>query len=699
MQRFSLISKKSENGEEHVSVCSEETLVRKLKNETKAGFITKLRDARLYSGYTSRSLLQQIQRIYPSVVYAKKKDGRYFFQQYNGVVLLEVNHLRDDDDISHVKQIASQQRQTWMAFKGCEGKSVVILVRYSYPDGTLPLEKAQAEIFHECAYMDACLSYQKILNHPVDVQPSTIHRFFYRSLDEDLYYNSASEIVSLLQPIGQPDYLSFERSMRMMAQRCIHPSPQSKQIDIRLQYEMALQLAECDYERNKEIESNDLTALMVLIARRCRSAGIPEEEAVNRTWFHYDRDWSKEQIRSLFYNEYRSLRKFPQKDALTPSQRALFQLDEFMGRRYVLRWNTLNDQREYRERLSTRPTFQAVTDSVLKMMTQEALYEGIRVWDRDVIRYVFSERIPQYNPIEDYLHRDSVWNWDGKDYIRAFAKRVPTKDLQWPDRFYRFMLGMVAQWIHPEKDHAHATTIILTGPQGIHKSTFFNLLLPEELRFGYKDHLDFKNEKDALRSMSRYLLINIDEFDRITERQQTLLKFILQETKVNIRLTNDREDSSLPRMASLVGTSNVGQLLTDPTGSRRFICVEVDGVIDVESPINYEQLYAQALYAVIHGERTYFTKEEEEQLQKDNKRFYVQDPIEDLFYEYYTLPVSAEDGEWMRISEIITDISEKGHVSFQSMKSIRKLGIIMKSAGFKFQHSRIGNKYFVKKLY
>ena len=152
--------------------------------------------------------------------------------------------------------------------------------------------------------MDACLSYQKILNYPVDVQPSTIHRFFYRSLDEDLYYNSASEIVSLLQPIGQPDYLSFERSMRMMAQRCIHPSPQSKQIDIRLQYEMALQLAECDYERNKEIESNDLTALMVLIARRCRSAGIPEEEAVNRTWFHYDRDWSREQIRSLFYNEY-----------------------------------------------------------------------------------------------------------------------------------------------------------------------------------------------------------------------------------------------------------------------------------------------------------------------------------------------------------------------------------------------------------
>ena len=109
MQRFSLISKKSENGEEHVSVCSEETLVRKLKNETKAGFITKLRDARLYSGYTSRSLLQQIQRIYPSVVYAKKKDGRCFFQQYNGVVLLEVNHLRNDDDISHVKQGAKEK--------------------------------------------------------------------------------------------------------------------------------------------------------------------------------------------------------------------------------------------------------------------------------------------------------------------------------------------------------------------------------------------------------------------------------------------------------------------------------------------------------------------------------------------------------------------------------------------------------------
>ena len=283
--------------------------------------------------------------------------------------------------------------------------------------------------------------------------------------------------------------------------------------------------------------------------------------------------------------------------------------------------------------------------------------------------------------------------WDGKDYIRAFAKRVPTNDPLWPDKFYRFMIGMVAQWVRPEIVHAHVSTILLTGPQGIHKSTFFKLLLPEELRFGYKDHLDFKNEKDALLSMSRYLLINVDEFDRITKRQQSLLKFILQETKVNIRMVKDRDDSSLPRMASMVGTSNTKQLLTDLTGSRRFICVDVNGVIDVDTPINYVQLYAQALDAVLRGERTYFTSEEELQLQADNKRFYVQDPLEQLFFEFFTLPEGDEEGEWMGVGEVLKELSSKTHQSLVTASNIRRMGQILKQLGVANQHKRDGNKY------
>ena len=61
--------------------------------------------------------------------------------------------------------------------------------------------------------------------------------------------------------------------------------------------------------------------------------------------------------------------------------------------------------------------------------------------------------------------------------------------------------------------------------------------------------------------------------------------------------------SELKRYASFIATSNQKDLLTDPSGSRRFMCVEVTGTIDTARPIDYEQLYAQAMYEIYHGER------------------------------------------------------------------------------------------------
>jgi hypothetical protein len=53
----------------------------------------------------------------------------------------------------------------------------------------------------------------------------------------------------------------------------------------------------------------------------------------------------------------------------------------------------------------------------------DALQEGIRVWDRDVNRYLSSNRVPLYNPVEDYLC--NLGRWDGKDRIRALATLCP----------------------------------------------------------------------------------------------------------------------------------------------------------------------------------------------------------------------------------------------------------------------------------
>jgi predicted P-loop ATPase len=88
-------------------------------------------------------------------------------------------------------------------------------------------------------------------------------------------------------------------------------------------------------------------------------------------------------------------------------------------------------------------------------------------------------------------------------------------------------------------------------------------------------------------------------------------------------------------------------LLTDPTGSRRFICIEVTGTIDTNKAIDYEQLYAQAMYELDHGERYWFDQSEEQIMTRSNREFEQVSLEEQLFYRYFRPAKEKENGEWL----------------------------------------------------
>ncbi|MDE8698129.1 VapE family protein, partial [Bacteroides cellulosilyticus] len=98
----------------------------------------------------------------------------------------------------------------------------------------------------------------------------------------------------------------------------------------------------------------------------------------------------------------------------------------------------------------------------------------------------------------------------------------------WRELFYRWFLSMTAHWRGLDRQHGNSTSPLLVGAQGYQKSTFCRILLPPELRFGYTDSIDFKSKQDAERSLGRFFLINIDEFDQISVSQQGFLKHLLQ---------------------------------------------------------------------------------------------------------------------------------------------------------------------------
>ncbi len=149
--------------------------------------------------------------------------------------------------------------------------------------------------------------------------------------------------------------------------------------------------------------------------------------------------------------------------------------------------------------------------------------------------------------------------------------------------------------------------------------------------------------------------------DLLTDRgRMPQLKNLMQMERLHIRRAYKHSGEPLPRIASFIGTSNRRDLLTDRSGSRRFICVEVEHSIDCSTPIAYEQLYAQLKHELEHGERSWFSKKEEAEIQQANEAFYRTTPAEEILGETFALAEPGEEGaHFLSAAQIYTSLKSK----------------------------------------
>ena len=366
-----------------------------------------------------------------------------------------------------------------------------------------------------------------------------------------------------------------------------------------------------------------------------------------------------------------------------------------MKRRYEFRYNTQIAEVEYRERLSFRFRFNPLDKRALNSIALDAQMEGIPLWDRDISRYIYSNRVPVFNPLEDFLYR--LPGWDGKDRIRELAATVPCRNPYWTDLFHRWFLNMVSHWRGYDKKYANSVSPLLVGAQGTRKSTFCRSIMPPSERSYYTDSIDFSRKKDAELYLNRFALINIDEFDQVSSTQQGFLKHILQKPVVNMRKPHANAVLEMRRYASFIATSNQKDLLTDPSGSRRFICIEVTGVIDTNRPIDYEQLYAQAMHEISHGERYWFNSEDEQIMTENNREFEQTPAMLQLFYQYFRAPQAGEEGEFFTPVEILNYLKKKSGISLSDNK-VYHFGRMLQKCGITSKHTYKGTVYQVVKI-
>lgn len=657
--KITLIRQDSGSGKEALSICEAGTLFNKMKTETKSGHITALRNLipMLEGTYSQYEHIDKLPYIYSAVECTRTKEGERKMKQYNGLVQLEVNRLAGPSEMEYVKRQAALLPQTFAAFCGSSGRSVKIWVRFALPDDRgLPEKEAEAELFHAHAYWLAVKCYQPMLPYDINLQAPVLTQKCRMTLDESPYYNPDAVPFCLEQPLAMPGEETFRQRKQGEKNLLLRLKPgyESAKTFTKI-YEAALNRAFQEMEDWKR--GDDLQPLLVHLAEHCFKAGIPEEEAVRQTLIHYYREEDERIIRSTIHNLYQECKGFGKKNSIGREQETAFLLEEFMNRRYEFRFNTVLDDLEYRQRDSIHFYFKPVDKRVRNSISICALKEGINAWDRDVDRFLNSEYVPLYNPVEEYPY--DVGRWDGKDRIRALAGLVPCTNPYWQELFYRWFLSMVAHWRGVDRQHGNSTSPLLVGPQGYRKSTFCRIILPPELRFGYTDSIDFKSKQEAERYLGRFFLINIDEFDQINVSQQGFLKHLLQKPVANLRKPHGNTIREMRRYASFIGTSNQKDLLADPSGSRRFICIEVIAPIKTNATINYKQLYAQAMEAIYKGERYWLDDEDEKILKQTNREFEQASPLEQLFHCYLRPAEEEEGGEWMTSMQILNYLQTK----------------------------------------
>ena len=333
----------------------------------------------------------------------------------------------------------------------------------------------------------------------------------------------------------------------------------------------------------------------------------------------------------------------------------------FLCKKYDFRYNSVMKCTEYRPKEKDYWGYQPVDARVQKRMTLEVQLANIRVSIKDVRNYLESDLLSTYNPVENFLFK-CEGKWDGKDHIRALARTVPTDNPYWEDWFYTWFLAMVDQWrAYSHRKYGNSVAPLLISKQGYNKSTFCRSLVPPELQWGYNDNLVLSEKRQVLQAMCQSLVINLDEFNQISPQvQQGFLKNIIQLPSVKIKPPYGSHVQEFPRMASFIATSNMEDILSDPSGNRRFLGVELTGPIDVSQRPNYEQLYAQALSALRAGEKTYFDAEQTRLIMANNRKFEVVSPVDQYFDLYFDLTDNAEQGEYLTAAEIFQKL--KSHI-------------------------------------
>lgn len=329
---------------------------------------------------------------------------------------------------------------------------------------------------------------------------------------------------------------------------------------------------------------------------------------------------------------------------------------------------------------------------------------GKRVLPADVSSVLKSDFAKIVNPVREYISQ--LPKWDGVDRVTQLAGYVLAKaanpkqtddeaqaDLLWA--LHKWLVGTVATWMSDEVVNHQIFTII--GEQGIYKTTFFRHLLPPALRryFWENAHNSFHSKDDKI-ALSENCLVEIEEVDAIEGRDMAELKSLCTSQYIKERRPYALFRSMKPRLASFCASGNEQKILTDSTGTRRWLCFLVSQIQDPRQwELDYEQLYAQLRDQFQTGFRYWLDDKEKERVKMINRPFRLMSVEEDLIDQSMRKPRRDEPFKRMNPGQIAMYLGG-GH--YNPAINPRKVGNIMRKLKWPFTHRSDHDYYHVVEI-
>lgn len=588
-----------------------------------------------------------------SATYREKRRADYL-TGYNPLIILDFDELKPHD-LPRLFALASEAVYTVSCWISPRGQGLKII---AYPAvGQEPVPEKHTAIYNRVKDW-----YENLLGIDADASGSDMGRLCLFSYDPGLF----------LSPRFKP-WLKGDGDLPAgLPPMKAAPSAKVPKLIASARKKTSRKMSYTEGNRNNYVH---------LFASHCNRLGVSKEEVEIYAAQSFA-DLPHEECLQAIDSAYNHTEEHATVQPAQPTHRGdafVGEIQHFLSERYNLRRNIVTRRVEYRN-LKGHTAYKPVTDYWENSVWCALQKVGIYCRVSDLRSVVHSDFSPEYNPFQAYF--ENLPQWDGKsDPIARLAAQVETSRPEyWVKCLKKWLVAVVACAINEQK--ANHTVLLLSGAQGLGKTTWLRNLVPPQLKnYVYSGNLD-PTAKDSSLLLSDCFLIILDELSGQSRMELNQLKALITKDSILERRPYARNAEPFVRRASFAATVNDSQILTDQTGSRRFLCFETTR-IDYTAPIDYTAVYAQAMALYQKGFKYWFADQDITEVNENNEPFQQSNPETELFYTYFRKPVRFEAPLLMSASEILAKIGEHTRFSVTTM-SVNILGKVLKRDDFNF---------------